>query len=86
MADVLASAGMDRATTITAVALDGYAVEITADVRDAHDWIVAIAADGRPLGVGGRGPAWLLYDSGGGAVSEEEEARWVWSMFLITTE
>jgi len=44
------------------------------------------AADGRPLGIGGRGPAWLLYDSGGGAVSEEEEARWVWSMFLITTE
>ena len=84
--DVLAAAGIDGKATVTAFALDGYGVDFTAAERDAHDWVVAIEADGKPLGLGGRGPTWIMYDTGNGKASTDEEAKWVWSVFVMTAE
>ena len=48
--------------------------------------VLAISVDGGALGIGGRGPAWLLFDSGGVALSEDVESQWVYSVFTITAE
>jgi hypothetical protein len=82
---VLAAAGW-TGRQITTVALDGFAVEISADDVAAHDWILALKADGDYLSVGGRGPACLVYDVPGGRASAEDEARWPWAVFFIHAE
>lgn len=82
-ADVLREAGV-LGRTVTVFALDGYGVEITPELLEQEAWVLAIEADGRPLSIGGRGPAWLAYDtSGRDPVGEEEEGRWVWSVFYV---
>lgn len=81
--DVLTAAGVAADAIVSLVALDGYAVELDPAGRAAQDWVLAIAADGAPLGLGGRGPAWLLYDTAGKTVDSNAEATWVWSVFLI---
>lgn len=83
--DVLAAAGWNG-TSITTVALDGFAVEIEAADIAARDWILAIKADGDYLGVGGHGPAWLVYDVPGGNASAEDESRWPWAVFYIQAD
>lgn len=84
--DVLAAAGVAETATVTAFALDGYGVEFTPAERAAHDWILAIDINGTPLGLGGRGPAWVLYDTGAGVATGAEEEAWVWSVFLLSAE
>jgi len=86
LADVLAAAGAAEGAAggaITATALDGFAVEISAEDLAAHDWIVALEVDGRPLGIGQAGPLWLVYAVPGGAASEADEQRWPWAVFFI---
>ncbi len=83
LADVLATAGVAKDAAITVVAFDGYEVTLTPQERTVQDWVLAIEADGQPLAIGGRGPAWLMYDAGGTTLPEEAEANWVWSIFLI---
>jgi len=86
LADVLAIAGVAEDASVSVVALDGYAAEIDATTRAAEDWIVAIEVNGQPLGIGGRGPTWILHDTGGQIVGPDVEANWVWSVFLIETD
>ena len=86
LADVLAAAGVAPTAAVKLFALDGYAVELSAEDLKAQDWVLAISADGGALGIGDRGPAWLLFDTGGVAVAEDVEARWVYSVFTITAE
>ncbi|MDQ8699679.1 hypothetical protein [Hyphomicrobium sp. LHD-15] len=81
--DALAAAGVAADATIVATALDGYNIELTPEARTAHDWILAIGADGAPLSIGGRGPAWLIHGTDGKAVSQEVEATWVWALYLL---
>ncbi len=85
LADVLSAAGAGQGA-ITVYALDGYGARMTPDEMAARDWVLAISADGSPLGIGGRGPAWLAYDTGDGSATEAEEAAWVWSVFHIAVE
>ena len=83
LADLLAAVEA-RGGDITLLALDGFAVKVTRDELAQTDWIVAIRADGRPLGLGQRGPAWLVYDPADGrAPTDDDEARWPWSVFYI---
>ena len=84
--DVLAKAGaLDR--TITVFALDGYAVKFTPKELAQHPWVLAIEADGKPLGIGGRGPAWLVHATTKGTpATESQEAKWVWSIFYMEAE
>ena len=84
--DVLAAAGVAETATVTAFALDGYGVEFTPAQRAAHDWVLAIDVNGAPLGLGGRGPAWLLYDTGNGKAMGPAEEAWVWAVFLLSAE
>ena len=82
LADVLAAAGAtDKA--ITVYAMDGYGANMSTGQIAANDWVLAIDADGKPLGIGGRGPLWLAYDTGAGKATTEEEGAWVWSVFHI---
>ena len=83
--DVLDAAGWNG-TKITTVALDGFTVEITREEVAARDWILAIKGDGEYLGIGGRGPAFLVYTVPGGKGSTDDEARWPWAMFYIVAE
>ena len=83
--DVLAAAEWNG-EAITTVALDGFAVELSKADIAARDWILAIKADGAYLGVGGHGPAWLVYDVPGGNASAEDESHWPWAVFYIQAD
>lgn len=84
--DVLALAE-PKGKTIIPFALDGYGAEITVEMLDTQRWVLALEADGKPLGLGGRGPAWVVYDTTRtGPISEDEEAKWVWSVFFIEVQ
>ncbi len=70
--------------TMTAVALDGFAVEMTGDDLDREEWIVAIKLDGKYLDIGQRGPAWIVFDPGDDkSITPEEEGTWPWAAFYI---
>lgn len=86
LAEILKLAGA-APKTIRLMALDGYAVELGAEALAARTWVLALAADGRPLALGGLGPAWLMHAPAAGVeVSEAEGQRWVWSVFYIEVE
>jgi hypothetical protein len=62
---VLQAAGVapDAALTVALRAVDGYNIALSlADARG-YRMIVATAIDGRPLGLGGLGPQWAVYDA-----------------------
>ena len=86
LADALEVVGAPAGAKLTVIALDGYAAEFEAKHIAAHDWIIAIEADGKPLGIGGRGPTWLMFDTGGKTLKAEEEGLWVWSAFMIVVD
>lgn len=83
LSDALAAAGVPANATIVATALDGYNVDLTPETRVAHQWVLAISANGTPLSIGGRGPVWLIYGTDGAAVSQDIEATWVWALYLL---
>ncbi|MBO6783413.1 MAG: hypothetical protein JJ899_09125, partial [Alphaproteobacteria bacterium] len=70
----------------TAVALDGFTVDITKQELAARDWIVAIKGDGRYLNIGGRGPVWIVYDVPGGNATGEDDNRWPWAVYYIRAD
>jgi len=81
--DLVAAVG-GSGRTVTLVALDGYASEIAWDDLQALDWIVGVKADGRPLGLGQRGPLWVVYGAPEGrALTADDELRWPWATFYI---
>ena len=81
--DVLAAAGAAPGT-VNIVALDGFATDLGPGDLAAEDWIVAIKEGGRYLGIGQRGPAWILYTPRDGQPpTAEDEQRWPWAVFLI---
>jgi len=69
---------------ITLLALDGYASEISWAELEALDWIVGINQDGHDLGLGQRGPLWVVYTyADGRPLTAEDELRWPWAAFYI---
>ena len=82
LADVLAFVGCRG--PLTALALDGFGSEISQADLAARDWILATGADGRPFGIGDRGPLWLVFDPPGDRpATEEEQGQWPWALFYI---
>lgn len=80
---VLAAAGAE-AGTVRITALDGFTTELAASDMAEQDWIVAIKADGQYLGIGGKGPSWIVYGRRDGKPATiEDEERWPWAAFLI---
>jgi hypothetical protein len=83
LADVLQMAGCPGAPLAT-LALDGFNTEISREALKAHDWVLATRAEGRPLGIGERGPLWLVFDPPGERPATDEEAdQWPWALFFI---
>lgn len=69
---------------LTTLALDGFGSDISVADRDSRDWILATAMDGRPFGLGDRGPLWLVFDPPGARpATEEEQGMWPWALFFI---
>jgi hypothetical protein len=86
LADVLAAAGAEG-RTIKLYAVDQYMVEITPEELRANTWVLALYADGEPLGLGGRGPLWLAFDVTGRApANDDEEAKWAWAIYYIEVQ
>ncbi len=86
LADVMSAVGVAEDATVIILGLDGYAVDLDAATRGAQDWILATSVDGKALGVGDKGPLWVLHDTGGAAASEEESGSWVWTIFYIEAQ
>lgn len=81
--DLLAAVGAAPEAMVV-VALDGFAVDMSSDVLEREDWIVAIKQNGDYMGVGQRGPAWVVFDPGDDkSITSEEEGSWPWAAFFI---
>ncbi|MCW0232970.1 MAG: molybdopterin-dependent oxidoreductase [Ferrovibrio sp.] len=74
--------------SIKVFAIDGYGAEIPlAEIRQ-YDVLLALKADGKYLGLGGRGPTWVVYprDDKHPALKSHDDAKWVWSAIRIQVE
>lgn len=80
--DVVKALGGEGAAIQTR-ALDGFAVDLSPEDLAAKDWTLVLSADGRPFGIGDKGPLWLMHSPSAVKVSEEEEQRWPWALFFI---
>lgn len=80
--DILKALGAEGASIQTR-ALDGFAVDLSAEDLAGKDWTLALGANGRPFGIGDKGPLWLMHTPSAIKVAEEEEQRWPWALFFI---
>lgn len=87
LADVLKAAGA-TGKTIKVYALDGYGAEIPVSELQQYGVLLALKADGTYLGLGGRGPTWVVYprDDQHPALKSHDDAKWVWSALRIEVE
>lgn len=68
----------------TFVAADGYRGYLMPEDMDRSDWILALSADGKPLGIGQQGPIWLLDTRGQGeTVGEDHRGSHVWAVVYM---
>lgn len=83
LADVLDAAGA-TGSTATITAIDGYAAELPiADIKN-FDLVLAISEDGRPLGIGDYGPAWVVFPRlDNPALKDRNDDGWVWAVVAI---
>lgn len=83
LADVLQATGATGGK-VRLLGLDGSDTELKFDDVKAENWILALVANGKPVGIGDFGPLWLMRKPASGqAPSKEEMERWVWSVFYI---
>jgi hypothetical protein len=69
---------------LTFVAVNGYTGWLMPEDVDRSDFILALEADGKPLGLGQQGPVWLINTRAKGEkASEDHRGHWVWSLFYI---
>lgn len=65
-------------------ALDGYQREIDIERVRQHDVILALRMNGQPLGIGGFGPAMLVWPRGSDpALEGMPDDDWLWGVFAI---
>lgn len=81
MRDVLAAAGA-KGTTIVAVALNDYKVEIPFEDAVRHDLILARLMDGKPMPVRDKGPLFVIYpfDAKPELKAEQYYNRSIWQL------
>lgn len=71
-------------TKTTFVAADGYSGYLLPEDIDGSDYILALEADGEPLGFGQQGPLWLLNTRKDGAVpSKDHRGHHVWAVVYM---
>ena len=84
--DVLAAAGA-KGTIARVRALDDYAADIPFAELDKYPVILALKRDGRYLGLGDRGPTWVIYPREDfEELRGADELKWVWSAYFIEVE
>lgn len=86
LSEVMQAAGVSDDARLTFTAFDGYAATLNAAERRERDWVLAINVNGNPMGIGGRGPAWLLYDTDNRTLPKDDEGKLIWSVFSIAAE
>ncbi len=81
MRDLLAHVGA-QGTTVTAGALNDYAIEIAIEEFDRFDVLVAYEMDGEPLLPSDKGPLWIIYPRDQHAELQDIrfDYRWVWQL------
>ncbi|WP_339744396.1 molybdopterin-dependent oxidoreductase [uncultured Maricaulis sp.] len=83
LSDVLDIAN-PRGDRLIVTALDGYQREIDIDRVRQHDVILALRMNGQPLGIGGFGPAMLVWPRGSDpALAGMSDDDWLWGVFAI---
>lgn len=83
---VLTLAGAEG-RTIQAVALDGYAAEVTWDTITEHEPILATHGADGPLAIGGYGPAAIVFPvAEGETLAEGLPSQQVWALIYISVE
>jgi hypothetical protein len=84
--DVLAAAGAEG-ETVTVRAMDGYAVEVPMQEMIDKGAVVALARDGKPLGIGGFGPTQIVFPrSERPDLAEMPDDWWIWQIYHISVE
>jgi len=83
--DVIAAASPEAAAkTVRLSALDGYAAEIPLSEVESQRWILATEADAKPFAMGDFGPLYAMRQLDPPENKpEEEEAKWVHSLYYI---
>ena len=83
LSDLLNSIGANG-NTVSVKALDGYTVEVPmADIKK-YPVVLAIKANGKFLGIGGRGPAWLIFPRNDyEELAKEDDSNFVWAVYHI---
>ena len=81
MRDLLDFVGADG-STVTAIALNDYAIDIEVDEFNRFDILVAYAMDGEPLLPSDKGPLWIVYPRDQHAELQDirYDYRWVWQL------
>lgn len=81
MRDLLQHVGA-HGSTVTAGALNDYAIEIAIDEFDRYDILVAHSMDGEPLLPSDKGPLWIVYPRDRHAELQDirYDYRWVWQL------
>ena len=86
LSDVLAAAGADG-DTVKLLAMDGYAVEVPLAELKEFPVVLALKNNGEWLGLGGRGPTWVVYPQDDFAeLADRDDANWIFSVFYIGVE
>jgi hypothetical protein len=69
---------------VTFTAVDGYTVWLMPEDIEASDWILALSADGKPLGLGQQGPLWLINTRAEGEEpADDHHGHWVWALIYM---
>ena len=69
---------------VTVVALNGYEGYLTPEDIDLSDWVLALEADGVPLGLGQQGPIWLLNTRAPDFKPDDtHHGHWVYAVFYM---
>jgi hypothetical protein len=81
--DVLAEAGA-AGETVMVQAMDGYAVEVPLEEMVDKGAVVALARDGRPLGIGNLGPTQIVFPRAERAdLKDMPDDWWIWQIYHI---
>jgi hypothetical protein len=85
--EVLAAVGAGSGKTVRLLAVNGYEGWLSPEDVETSDWILALEADGKPLGLGQQGPLWLLNTRGQGEkASDDRRGHWVWAVMYLRVD
>ena len=84
LAAVLEAVGA-QSGKVSLLALDGFAVELDAKDVEAHDWLIGVKRNDDYLGIGGFGPAWVVFSPAAPdqVVTDEKTEMWPYQVFLL---